>query len=292
VEAIKEYRQATLPLNVSLSALYKVLAPEEHETSKQHHDFMASDENDGGGFEGHGIYSAHPLQCHILNVRVANKSVDPHNDSGDAPGVMAMWIPFGKYRAGELCFPTLGIKLDVRPGDAIFVRAALIPHAVCRFHGERNLALFTSKSDNDSLVQHVTFMTDPEQIRKLREKRAVDDLKKITARDGKREAEMARIEVFQTLPDEGRRRLLGLIGNTEEQWLLDNKLANIPDHRYRLIKSTTARNARVQTIVKSASLSPIEIFEVESLPFCLFHSVNGKNSDKVSRKRQASISRF
>jgi len=53
----------------------------------------------------------------------------------------------------------------------VFTKAALLDHVMTAFRGERLCLVFTSKSDKDSIRQHINYMTDPAEIRAVWDKK-------------------------------------------------------------------------------------------------------------------------
>lgn len=69
----------------------------------------------------------------------------PHVDRND--GGLTWVIPLGKWEGGDLCIPQEGIKVEVRPGDAIAFQANFLAHFCSQLTGDRlALICFTDRN--------------------------------------------------------------------------------------------------------------------------------------------------
>jgi hypothetical protein len=62
----------------------------------------------------------------------------------------------------------------------VYVKAALLDHVVTAFRGQRLCLVFTSKSDKDSVRQHVNYMTDPADIKAVWDKKRALEAQKVS----------------------------------------------------------------------------------------------------------------
>ena len=80
-----------------------------------------------------GQYNAcHPFSGYVINIKACTK---PHLDGMDC-GVCAV-IPFGIWTGGHLCFPELGLALELKSGDIVLFRSNKLTHFNLDFEGKR-----------------------------------------------------------------------------------------------------------------------------------------------------------
>ena len=153
--AVEVYMQKVVPIEIGLSALYKALNPEAWESAKKHRDLLVEA---GTGLQRYGEW-----QCQLTEAKVTNKNTSNHKDDGDARGVMALWTCQGEFTGADVCLTLLNERIRLLPGDAIFLHASVIDHCVTPIVGERRSAVWFSKSDASTIVQHRDFMSDEER---------------------------------------------------------------------------------------------------------------------------------
>ena len=51
-------------------------------------------------------------------------------------------VPFGNFTGGELCFPTIGLKVKMEPGDLVAFDSFNMPHSVAEHEDERYSLVF------------------------------------------------------------------------------------------------------------------------------------------------------
>lgn len=66
-----------------------------------------------------------------------NRGSNLHTDSFDPPKAFAVITAFGNFTGGHLYMPNLGLRVRLRPGDAIAIRGRVIPHASEDWEGQR-----------------------------------------------------------------------------------------------------------------------------------------------------------
>lgn len=62
-----------------------------------------------------------------------------HTDAGD--GGLTWVVPIGEWEGGDLCIPQAGIRIEVRPGDAIAFQANFLAHFSSEIKWGNRLAL-------------------------------------------------------------------------------------------------------------------------------------------------------
>jgi hypothetical protein len=67
-----------------------------------------------------------------------------HKDKGDVKDGWVAMICCGEFEGGDLCIPGLGLKLQHRPEDVVFLRSSLLEHFVSDFDGSRTSLVFFS----------------------------------------------------------------------------------------------------------------------------------------------------
>ncbi|PWW72985.1 hypothetical protein C7212DRAFT_366171 [Tuber magnatum] len=55
----------------------------------------------------------------------------------DVPLGFAVIIPLGNFTDGDICFPSLGVKMKLPPGSILFLRSRLLPYYVSKWTGNR-----------------------------------------------------------------------------------------------------------------------------------------------------------
>ena len=77
-----------------------------------------------------------------------NYSVSPHKDRGDVKLGWTATTLEGVWTGGHLVFPNYGIRINQKPGDVVFTRAALLLHYVSRIEsGYRSCMTHSTKAD-------------------------------------------------------------------------------------------------------------------------------------------------
>lgn len=144
------YTDMTEPLHV-IGSLFRACCPD----AFQEYEDIYMRAIDRGG-TGDISVSDQPVFCTMAILR--NCQVDPHKDAGDIKNGWVAMLCTGEFEGGLLVLPELGIKLNYRPGDVVFMRSSLVEHFISDYCGQRTSMVFFTKGTAKNWLQ-----AEPEQ---------------------------------------------------------------------------------------------------------------------------------
>ncbi|KAJ7735700.1 hypothetical protein B0H16DRAFT_1731120 [Mycena metata] len=91
---------------------------------------------------------AYPFGGFVVNIRAATSG---HRDPGDE--LLCIVIPFGRWKAGELCLYEVGLMFDMKMGDVLLFPSCDITHFNMHFTGKRGSLVLHSDREGKGWVR-------------------------------------------------------------------------------------------------------------------------------------------
>jgi hypothetical protein len=148
----------------------------------------------------------------------------------------------------------------------VYVKAALLDHVVTAFRGQRLCLVFTSKSDKDSVRQHVNYMIDAVEIKAVWDKKRALEAQKASKHAALAAKEAVLIQDW----------LATATFDYENFPTIDDyKILELSKFPKRLQKAATFKKSRILALKRGAS-TPENAAKIESLikrPASLFYEL-------------------
>lgn len=93
------------------------------------------------------LFGTSRRSCYHGLALLINLTVRPHRDKNDTTTGWTAMTCEGNFTGGLLVVPELGVKINFRPGDVIFLRASMLEHYLEDWEGRRSSLVFLTHAD-------------------------------------------------------------------------------------------------------------------------------------------------
>jgi hypothetical protein len=123
INAVAEFFRAFTPITQAVGALFDTLDHQNYQRYSELFHRMADD-------TAASIIRTTSRNCFLGMAVLTGLCCSPHRDSRDTMDGWVADMAFGDFEGGYLEVPQVGLQFDLRPGDVVFMRSALLQHSV------------------------------------------------------------------------------------------------------------------------------------------------------------------
>ncbi|KAI9769841.1 MAG: hypothetical protein M1840_003835 [Geoglossum simile] len=147
--AVEKFFRRTTPLMQTIGLLFEAVdKPQYIRYHRNYSDFASKSPL--------RLFQTTHRACFLGLALLRNLQVEPHKDISDIKDGYVAMVCFGDFCGGEFIVPELGLKLDFKPGDVIFLRSAVLEHFVAPFDGQRSsIVYFTHGNLSDNISDNL-----------------------------------------------------------------------------------------------------------------------------------------
>jgi hypothetical protein len=120
---VAEFFRAFTPVTQAVGALFEVVNHQNYQRYNRLFHKIADN-------TAASIIRTTSRNCFLGMAVLSGLCCSPHRDSRDTIDSWVADMAFGDFEGGYLEVPQVGLQFDLRPGDIVFIRSALLQHSV------------------------------------------------------------------------------------------------------------------------------------------------------------------